>query len=117
MRLFIYIPIRLDQIWTFNLVYIYAGLFAQRITCFPFLAYVLSYILYLVSLTYTYMTYTSTPHSSGSLSVSVVASNDAPVLHFANDAIYSTHLVTEDLLFAQVGVICPYANMSCHRIT
>jgi hypothetical protein len=50
MRLFIYIPIRMDQIWTFNLVYIYViwhtltGLFAQRITCFPFMLYLISCI-------------------------------------------------------------------------
>jgi hypothetical protein len=34
-----------DQIWTFNLVYIYAMcLFAQRITCFPFMVYLISCI-------------------------------------------------------------------------
>ena len=40
--------------------------------------------------------------STGSLFVNVLAVNDAPVLHFANDALYSKRLVTEDLLFAQV---------------
>jgi hypothetical protein len=45
MRLFIYIPIWMDQIWTFNLVsYTLTGLFAQRITCFPFMVYLISCI-------------------------------------------------------------------------
>jgi hypothetical protein len=37
----------MDQIWTFNLVYIchtLTGLFAQRITCFPFILYLISCI-------------------------------------------------------------------------
>ncbi|KAJ1411415.1 hypothetical protein B484DRAFT_183016 [Ochromonadaceae sp. CCMP2298] len=47
-------------------------------------------------------TSSSAPASSGTIPIHVVAQNDAPVLHFAH-AIYSTHLVTEDLLFAQVA--------------
>jgi hypothetical protein len=51
MRFLIYIPIRMDQIWTFNLVYIYGiwhtltGLYTNKVFSF----YALCFILYLVS--------------------------------------------------------------------
>jgi poly(A) polymerase Pap1 len=51
--LFIYIPYAKDQIWTFNLVYIYVirGLvFLLNVCCFPFMPYGLSYIVYIVYL-------------------------------------------------------------------
>jgi hypothetical protein len=47
MRLFIYIPICMDQIWTFNLVYIYADWSFCYLTYNVFSFYGLSYILYL----------------------------------------------------------------------
>ena len=44
----------------------------------------------------------SLPPSTGSIFVKVLAVNDAPVLHFPHDAMYSRTLLTEDMLFAQV---------------
>jgi hypothetical protein len=45
MRLFIYIPIWMDQIWTFNLLYIYAdwSFLWHLTTCFPFMVYLILY--------------------------------------------------------------------------
>ena len=38
--------------------------------------------------------------NSGTLFINVLSVNDAPVLHFQNDAIYSRTLLTGDMLFA-----------------
>jgi hypothetical protein len=62
--LFIYIPYchyAKDQIWTFNLVYIYGirGLVFLLIKCLSFLAYALSYSMWHMTYTYTPLIYTS----------------------------------------------------------